>query len=64
MSPTNSNAEFEQEVNEYEDRLEGHRNHSFGNSGASIQRSKRIRSARRSNSVNGMQRRRNKRIDW
>ena len=29
-----------------------------------IQRTKRIRSAKRANSANGMQRRRNKRIDW
>ena len=64
MSPTNSNSEFEQEVNEFEDRFEANRSNAFGNSGTSIQRSKRIRSARRSNSVNGMQRRRNKRIDW
>ena len=64
MSPTNTNPEFEQEPVETEDRFESQRSNSFGNSGTSIQRSKRIRSARRSNSVNGMQRRRNKRMDW
>lgn len=64
MSPTNSHSEFEQDQPEREELLETHRDNSFGNSGASIQRTKRIRSAKRSNSVNGMQRRRNKRIDW
>ena len=64
MSPTQQNAEFEKPEFESEDRFDT-RNASIDVFGRNtIQRSKRIRSARRSNSANGIQRRRNKRIDW
>lgn len=64
MSPTQQHPEFEKPEFETEDRFDT-RNYGadvFGRN--TIQRSKRIRSARRANSANGMQRRRNKRIDW
>ena len=64
MSPTQHNPEFEKVELETDDRFDT-RNpgvDAFGRN--TIQRTKRIRSARRSNSANGIQRRRNKRIDW
>jgi hypothetical protein len=64
MSPTQHNPDFEQPETEGADRFDT-RNpgaDAFGRN--TIQRTKRIRSARRSNSANGIQRRKNKRIDW
>jgi hypothetical protein len=64
MSPTQHNPECEKPELDDHDRLD------MSNPAAdtflrnTIQRTKRIRSARRSNSANGIQRRRNKRIDW
>lgn len=64
MSPTNLNPEFEKPTLDTDDRFDA-RNPAVDTFGRNtIQRTKRIRSARRSNSANGMQRRRNKRIDW
>jgi hypothetical protein len=63
MSPTQHNPEFEkQELDD--DRLDMRNPAADAFSRNTIQRTKRIRSARRANPANGMQRRRNKRIDW
>ncbi len=64
MSPTQSSPEFEKPGVEGEDRFDTRNPGVDAFSRNTIQRTKRIRSARRSNSANGMQRRRNKRIDW
>jgi len=64
MSPTNYNPEFEKAADESEDRFDTRNPGSDAFLRNTIQRTKRIRSTRRSNTTNGMQRRRNKRIDW
>ena len=64
MSPTNQNPDFEKVEVDSEDRFDTRNPGVDSFSRNTIQRTKRIRSARRSNSANGMQRRRNKRIDW
>jgi hypothetical protein len=64
MSPTNHNPEFEKPELEIEDRFDTRNPGADAFMRNTIQRTKRIRSARRANSANGMQRRRNKRIDW
>ena len=64
MSPTNQNPDFEKAELDTEDRFDTRNPGVDAFSRNTIQRTKRIRSARRSNSANGMQRRRNKRIDW
>jgi hypothetical protein len=64
MSPTNHNPEFEKPTLDIEDRFDTRSPGVDAFARNTIQRTKRIRSARRSNSANGMQRRRNKRIDW
>lgn len=64
MSPTQNNAEFEKPELDSEDRFDTRNPGVDAFSRNTIQRTKRIRSASRSNSANGMQRRRNKRIDW
>jgi hypothetical protein len=64
MSPTNHNPEFEKPTLDTEDRFDTRSPSVDAFARNTIQRTKRIRSARRSNSANGIQRRRNKRIDW
>jgi hypothetical protein len=64
MSPTNLNPEFEKSSLDTEDRFDTRNPGVDAFARNTIQRTKRIRSARRSNSSNGIQRRRNKRIDW
>ena len=64
MSPTQNNPEFEKPELDSEDRFDTRNPGVDAFSRNTIQRTKRIRSASRSNSANGMQRRRNKRIEW
>ncbi len=64
MSPTQHNPEFEKPELESEDRFDTRNPGIDAFSRNTIQRTKRIRSAHRSNSANGVQRRRSKRIDW
>ena len=64
MSPTQQHPDFEKPEWETEDRFDTRNPGVDTFARNTIQRTKRIRSARRSNSANGMQRRRNKRIDW
>ena len=64
MSPTNHNPEFEKPELVSEDRFDTRNPGVDAFLRNTIQRTKRIRSTRRSNSANGIQRRRNKRIDW
>jgi hypothetical protein len=64
MSPTQHNPEFEKPELDSEDRFDTRNPGVDAFSRSTIQRTKRIRSARRANSANGIQRRRNKRIDW
>jgi hypothetical protein len=64
MSPANRHEEFEQENLGTANGFDERRGEMAQVTRSPVYRTKRIRSARRSNSVNGMQRRRNKRIDW
>jgi hypothetical protein len=64
MSPTNLNPDFEKPTLDTEDRFDTRNRGIDAFARNTIQRTKRIRSARRANSANGIQRRRNKRIDW
>ena len=64
MSPTQNNPDFEKPELVDEDRFDTRNPGSDAFTRNTIQRTKRIRSARRTNTANGMQRRRNKRIDW
>jgi hypothetical protein len=64
MSPTHHNPEFEKPELDGEDRFDTRNPGGDAFARNTIQRTKRIRSARRANSANGIQRRRNKRIDW
>ena len=64
MSPTQHNSEFEKPEFEGEDRFDTRNTGADAFSRNTIQRTKRIRSARRSNSANGIQQRKNKQIDW
>jgi len=63
MSPTNQNLELILEDFEDHEHEDSQRDGQHSVHRGPMQRSKRIRTPRR-NSINGMQRRRNKRMDW